>query len=611
MRISDFVLSEPLTRGSRQAEMAKCTYRGKVYQLKIHSAEPKWYNVDDAIRRKTQELRSAAEDNKERLQSELDSLKAKRDDWNERDKISDQYLLLRQNIIRLVKGTHNSHLVPPEEAWTEPIESKGNAVFMVEATPWLESAVWFDEAKPICFHRDIPQEEQYDIIASLADALADLHAAGILHCDLKIDNTLITKDPDGKKKATIIDYDAAIILSELQSRRYPLSMWKNEIGGTYFAPEFKKLFDIVDAADSREFDAFDFSTITPKADVYSLAFTIYEYLYGMLSPSNIMPFKTDDGEILEGVARNDYPAAVEYGFKPNFPSDPAEMSDLIYGALRWMLDNEPANRPTAAQVRDVFKTRDIRMIPAQYCRIDLTTPWDADKIEFVPSAEYMVSKNPLREGVYTVRRKRPDGSLGPTLSRRAADLVRDGLARSLEAPAPAPVEVRAFWESDGMTGDMPACVRRKDGMEGKYVLSVLGGLSTVCTLAELKQKGVVCSDAELLTPWPSDAIHFITSKRVERDLTRGPKHYVVKTFPAQRLTSDEMVAKNYATKAIAFQMWAADEALYAPNPEANMSGVTSITRDSLKGKGYRVMTADGALKLSIDEMLAKGYVKRK
>ena len=353
--------------GSRGCLLGIGEYAGKKYQIKIHSSEPKWYNVDEEIRRVRSELSGAAEEDRERLQSELNALQRAKPDRDRRDTISNQFIDMRQKLVRSLNSIDTPLIVANVDIWKEQVPFSGNATYAIEATPWLDCVavgLTDDNNAPLMFNRDLTTEQQYNIVASLADVVAKVHANGIVHGDIKIGNTLITQE-NGEFKVALIDFDNAFILDDLRMRKYPLDVWYYVIGGTHIAPEFTDFVAIVrEAQDEDMYNDFDMNTITEKADIFSLGATIYEYFCGRvdgLGPG-LLPYVGPDGDVLDV---NEYGAAINFGYKLELPNT---IPDFLYGMFNWMLAPNPADRPTAVQVRDAFTSANISMIPTPFLR---------------------------------------------------------------------------------------------------------------------------------------------------------------------------------------------------------------------------------------------------
>lgn len=612
MKISDFTLQEyniaepgmPPKMGlwkqaSKGAKIGIGVYGGKKHQIKLHESQPKWYNASQKIRDKEAELRGAPEEMRERLESELSTLRANKDKYDAQDAISDAYVAYKQKLISALNSPADPAMVGPIDFWKEPIASKNNEVFSVEAVPWVDSAVGFTEDSPIVFSRDLTTDQQYDIVASLADAVAKLHARGILHCDLKRGNTLIRKEGD-TFAVTLIDFDAAILRSELKPGS-SLDMWYHIVGGTYFAPEVLEFFVVVNERVAPMFATYDFSCVSEKWDVFSLGVTIFEYFYGEAG-ANILPMRSPEGEPLTEAA---YGEAVAQDYVPDFPDS---MSDLLFGMLNWMLAKNPADRPTVEQVRDIFRSRDISSIPSKYVRNPL---WEEHRDDYeLVGAEGVAIEKGMRP-LYRVKRN------GFTVTRKIEALVEEGLARSKKggevgkAPAGPADEL---WPEDG-SGKLPPCVVRASEA-GKYI-SGASGMRKMLSYSQLKEEGYLCTEEERATPWPcdSDLVFAPGKKRITRDLgrNRGPGHYLVgEGITAIRYTKRQLIENGYTVgTGVKFSLWASD-ADYLPNPEGLPKDVVSVVRYTITNHMYRLTYRDGRTEnLLIGAMLSKGYVKKK
>lgn len=160
-----------------------------------------------------------------------------------------------------------------------------------------------------------PPERALDLIRQAAGGLAAAHRCGVVHRDIKPGNLLLSAD--GQLKIT--DFG---IVRLLQDSTTTLTSTGQIVGSShYLAPE----------------------RITGKpaqasSDVYALGCVLYQMLTGK------PPFVGDE------------PAAVMY---QHLQAEPARLSELraaicpdLEGLLFWMLEKDPAQRPTAQQVAD-------------------------------------------------------------------------------------------------------------------------------------------------------------------------------------------------------------------------------------------------------------------
>ncbi|MGH3728674.1 MAG: protein kinase domain-containing protein [Micromonosporaceae bacterium] len=146
--------------------------------------------------------------------------------------------------------------------------------------------------------------EVVEIGAQIADALASVHAAGILHGDVKPGNIMVPADGGHAK---LVDFGVA--------RRIQLPDTVTHATPEYVAPE-------VVAGEKP----------TAASDVYSLGMVLYEMTCGR------SPYR--GGSVLEVVERHS--ACV--------PVQPAGMADELWTQVLRCVEIEPGNRPGAAEL---------------------------------------------------------------------------------------------------------------------------------------------------------------------------------------------------------------------------------------------------------------------
>lgn len=619
MKLSDFKMEirniaskdEPVKMGEFQAGSrgnmwGKGEYKGSYYQVKVHAAEPKWNLADQKIREKKEELKkvgSSDPDSAERLRNEIATLEKNRDKYNKRDKDSDDYVEAKKRLISKIHAIGSKQLVCPTDFWAEPISFKQDATFSAEAVPWIEQNVGFDFSLPIDFRRDLSLDEQYEIVASLCEELEKLHEAGILHSDLKLGNTVVSKDSEGFK-CSIIDYDSSIVLDDLHSRRYGVNVWYYLMGGTFFSPELQPLFDICrENKDADGFNEFDVNCITTKSDIFSLAITIYEYFYGEADGSNVMPFVGPDGDKLDAPL---YGLAVDQDYKTDLPDT---VNDILYGVINWALAKNPEDRPTAGDLAKVFRSKNTALIPSKYTRNPL---WEEHQSMYKLNLPEDISIKKAMKPRYRITIK------GTTVTRSIDDLLREGyVVRLGEDGAPVAEENKEVknniaWESDG-AGELPSCIRRAFS-QGKYVLSQGGIQRGGFSYAQLQKEGYICTEEERRTPWPQDAkLKFTGSRPIYRNISKGPGYYLIGSGAfAIQTTKNELLANRQATESVMFKLCDDDAVLYSPNSDRIPADIKGITRSSIVNHQYRLEHSDGRIeKIMIDEMVSRGYVVKK
>ena len=592
--------------GSRGCQIGVGECGGKKYQVKIHSSEPKWYNTAEKIRMKQAELAGAAEEDRERLQSELNSLQRSKADRDKRDEISDKFIDMRKKLVNTLNSIGTPLIVANADIWKEQV--RGDATYAVEATPWLDlvaMGLTDDDNLPMLFSRDLSVDQQYKIVASLADVLSKIHAKGVVHGDLKIGNTLITKE-GGDFKVALIDYDAAFVLDDLRRRKYPLDAWYYVIGGTYIAPELVEFVAIVQQTEKDMYDEFDMSVITEKSDIFSLGATIYEYFYGRVDGlgSSYLPYVGPGGEVLTDRV---YGEAINFGYKLELPDT---VPDFLYGMFNWMLAPDPAARPTAVQVRDAFASANANMIPSQFVRNPL---WEAhrDRYNLTLPEGAVISK--ANNGRYRLRLS----STSPMVNRTIEDLVKEGYAvdstgvisKGDGVKSNDPTLLTKFWPADG-DGQLPTCVRRAT-LTGRYQMA-MNGITKSFTYAQLCAEGVICSEADKHTPWPCDVGLKFRKSGIVRDLGlgKGPGHYKIgEGLAAIRRTTKELVKAGDAAYGVQIKLHPKDEEQYVSNPADVPTSVSNIFPDPMLVHRYVVIENGATTKMMIDELESKKYVK--
>jgi serine/threonine protein kinase len=158
----------------------------------------------------------------------------------------------------------------------------------------------------------LSSDEARDVGAKIADALADAHALGVLHRDVKPANILITRFGE----PALADFGLAVLA---ETRESSITL---ELTPAYAAPEM-----------------FQHGRPAPASDVYGLCATLYALMKGR-------PARWRD---------NYSPtlASLVDMFAERVP-DLAGVPPELTGLLRRGMANDPAHRPTAAQLRDAL-----------------------------------------------------------------------------------------------------------------------------------------------------------------------------------------------------------------------------------------------------------------
>jgi serine/threonine protein kinase len=179
----------------------------------------------------------------------------------------------------------------------------------------------------------LPTRDAVTIGRQLASALARLHAAGVVHCDVKPENILLATTPDHGVDARLADLGTAALARELHEEGHPLG----DSGGSgtpgYLPPEASAL-----------------DPPTPAADIYALGVVLYELATGRGPAAvNTRPgvrLRHDDSEVAppERVRPEEPPLTVP----PQIPEVPRPLWRTVGACLR----ADPAARPMAARLAE-------------------------------------------------------------------------------------------------------------------------------------------------------------------------------------------------------------------------------------------------------------------
>lgn len=152
----------------------------------------------------------------------------------------------------------------------------------------------------------LPILEAVDLMIKICSGVGYAHRAGLVHCDLKPHNILVTADHQAK----ITDFGIARALAAIDPDEHSAVVWGSPL---YFAPE--------QASGGPP---------SPASDVYSLGVILFEMITGQL------PFQADDASAL---------AELHLTRNPPSPSSiNADVPPSLEEILLKVLSKEPANR---------------------------------------------------------------------------------------------------------------------------------------------------------------------------------------------------------------------------------------------------------------------------
>jgi len=167
--------------------------------------------------------------------------------------------------------------------------------------------------------KNIQIPKTLDIMIQICEGVGYAHRAGLVHCDLKPQNILVS--PDGRAKVT--DFGISRALSAIDPEERTDIVWGSP---KYFAPE--------QAAGSAP---------SPSSDVYALGVILYEMLTGQL------PFEAGSAEGLAELHQTSPPPP------PRILNE--QISPTLESILLKVLSKEPSARyRTADQLGRVLKT---------------------------------------------------------------------------------------------------------------------------------------------------------------------------------------------------------------------------------------------------------------
>jgi serine/threonine-protein kinase len=202
-----------------------------------------------------------------------------------------------------------------------------------------------------------PVKEAVNLIIQAAEGLGYAHRAGLVHCDVKPQNFLVS--PDQQLKVT--DFGIARALSTIHPEEKSDVIW-----GTpqYFSPEQASGL-----------------APSPASDVYSLGVILYEMLAGRL------PFIADDSEELARMHREEDPIPPRR-INPQIP-------ERLEKVILKVLSKEPSARyRTADQFARILKTLMLEIVEQATIPPVTFPPEPVQAVSYVPPKVTLTNHTP-------------------------------------------------------------------------------------------------------------------------------------------------------------------------------------------------------------------------
>lgn len=179
--------------------------------------------------------------------------------------------------------------------------------------------------------------------AQMATGVAQLHAKGIIHRDLKLDNFMVVLDKGKIKQVKLGDFGLSTL-----THQEPLKYYPHHLPKCFKPPEIIKWEisppnTLLPGADPQ-------SLYKPSLDIYELGVAYYQ-LFSNTEMKNLKFFKKPNGE--DRTAEEVLRMRQEFDNPESMPGFTA-IPEPIQGMIRRMMDPDPSKRPTAAQVSELF-----------------------------------------------------------------------------------------------------------------------------------------------------------------------------------------------------------------------------------------------------------------
>ncbi|KAF9447814.1 kinase-like protein [Macrolepiota fuliginosa MF-IS2] len=222
-------------------------------------------------------------------------------------------------------------------------------------SPWMENGNLCDFLK-----KDHPRDLRMLLVSDIVNGLCYLHELGIVHCDLKGQNVLVSSD----KRAVIADFG----ISHVATSAIGTASFKGTIN--WSAPE---LFDVIVG---EVVDGKDYPRPTTASDIWS---------FGCVFTRRIPFYQVHRKETLMAILMK----GVAIPLRPP-PDDPDHVEDEMWDLMKKCWNYVPQDRPTCKQLQSFFEGLNL---PDNRPRTpagskDGHTIWRARKAESKEEADY-------------------------------------------------------------------------------------------------------------------------------------------------------------------------------------------------------------------------------
>jgi non-specific serine/threonine protein kinase len=145
----------------------------------------------------------------------------------------------------------------------------------------------------------VPLQQRLELLAAVADSLADAHAVGVLHKDLKPGNILVEATGSGGWRTRLADFGSAHLLQLDRLTQFGIT----QLGFTATQPEISSGTPLYLAP-----EVIADGSVTALSDVYALGVVLYQLVIGDLRKPLAPGWERD---IPDEVLRNDIASAVD------------------------------------------------------------------------------------------------------------------------------------------------------------------------------------------------------------------------------------------------------------------------------------------------------------